>query len=309
MFLRLEKELQSANDRAAILSGERASNMASPELEDLYGYLLKRTHDVWAVGYIRSPKGFMESAFQQRVKGGMKCFDRLETTCPKYWHLRKLDRVFGKDRVRLWKFDPVNFVNGDVVQDFCRRLGIRFDASGSIRANEGLSLKALGFLYAYRKYGPGYGVGPQVIGENRALIRKMRELRGGKVRLHSSLIAPAIEAIRRDVDWMEDRLGSPLMEDIYRHDDVAIRSEQDLLTFCPEDLQWLAQQLGGKYERRWREGMAAEEVAKWMHQLRLKLAAERVMSKESRTRKKRHVPVIMDEKRSSSLGDSCAIQT
>jgi hypothetical protein len=127
-------------------------------------------------------------------------------------------------------------------------------------------------LFAYRKFGPGFGVGPTVLRENRRLASRVAKLSGPKLRLHSSLVAPVIAERREDIEWMEARLGVSLAEDLAAHDEGAIRSEEDLLRFSPETLQWLAEQLGGDYVQRWRPRMGPREVADWMHQLRMQLA-------------------------------------
>lgn len=283
--LRLERQAIHRNLTAAltsndarkatpILSAEYVSVMKAGEFGDLCDFFGRHGYDVTAVGYVRSPKGFMESAFQQRLKGGYKAFD-VANMYPDYRrNFEKFESVLGKERVRLWHFDTESFPGGCVVQDFCGKIGIRFRPQDVIRVNEGMSLPALSLLYAYRKFGPGYGVGATVIRENHLLNTKVAELRGPKLRFHSSLVAPVIEAEREDIAWMEQRLGTSLAEDLARDDGRAIRSEEELLTFAPESLQWLAEQLGPDYTARWRPDMSAQQVADWMHAMRVKLANE-----------------------------------
>ena len=256
----------------ALLSAEYISAMKAGDFSNLCDFFAAHGYAVTAVGYIRSPKSYMESAFQQRVQGGFNAFE-IPRVYPYYRnHFEKFDAVLGRQRVRFWYFDPSSFTGNCVVQDFCRRLGITFHPENVVRTNEGLSRSAVSLLYAYRRFGPEFGVGPTVIRENLLLSQQVAQLRGPKLRFHSSLVAPVLEEQRDDVAWMEERLGTSISEDLTRDDDGAIRSEQELLVFVPEALQWLAQQLGPDYIEKCHPQMAPDEVADWMHLLRLKLA-------------------------------------
>jgi hypothetical protein len=71
---------------------------------------------------------------------------------------------------------------------------------------------------------------------------------------------------------MEARLGAALAEDLAEDDGDAVRSEEDLLAFSPDWLQWLARELGEAAAAA--PGMGPGEVANWMHRLRHKLAGD-----------------------------------
>lgn len=272
----LRTALVSALDRATspiFLSAEDVSAFDKGMLVSLRDFF-DAYINLRLVGYIRAPKSYMESAFQQRVKGGRVNGLYISKLMPKYAKFRNFDKVFDKERVAFWPFDPLSFRNGDVVSDFCDRLGIEWDSCDSVRSNEALSLPALKLLFCYRKFGPGYGQGPAVIKENNRLIRKITELPGAKVRFHSELVRGAIEAGREDLDWVERRLDASLTEDLTRDDDFAIKGEDDLLDVEESATQWLASVLGSKYEDLWRKEMKPREVAEWMQALRLKLGLE-----------------------------------
>jgi hypothetical protein len=268
----LRSQLEAASGRTAILSAEVVFGFDETELQALCR-ALGRHGAVTAVGYIRRPKEFIESTFQQLVKGGRSNFavDRL---FPRYRaRLETIDAVLGRESTRIWLFDPASFPGRCAVQDFCARLGIGLRPEDVTRTNEGLSRPALALLYAYRKFGPGYGVGPQVMWENKLLVRRVRKLPGPKLRLHSSLVAPVLETKRPEIEWVQERLGASLAEDIAAHDEGAVRSEEDLLAFTPESLRWLAGELGDEFAGRWRADMSPREVAEWMHLLRARTAA------------------------------------
>ncbi len=270
---RFASELEASGARIAVISGEHIGKLSASELRSMQEFLKARGRDDLApIAYVRRPKEYMESAFQQRVRNGLGALVA-ERLFPEYRErFAKFDAAFGRDRVQLALFDTGSFPGGCVVRDFCTRASIDFKAEDVVRVNEAISLPALSLLYTYRKLGPGFGVGPRVLLENKLLVNELRTLPGPKVRLHSSLVGPVIDARREEIAWMEARLGVSLKEDIAAQDDGAIRSEEDLLKYAPETLRWLGEKLGADHAARWRPDMAPSEVAEWMHALRLKLA-------------------------------------
>lgn len=268
----LEAQLVSAGDKTAILSSEAISGLRESELREFCHVLAKHRQPVTAVGYVRRPKEYMESVFQQRVKAGSKALQPSRLFPRFHARFEKFDAVLGRENVWIWLFDPALFPGHCVVQDFCSRLGIRFSPENVVRANEGLSYPALSLLFAYWKFGPGVGVGLPSLSANKLLVQRVKMVPGPKLRLHSSLVSPVIEAQRRNIAWMEERLGASLTEDLTADDEHAIRSEEDLLRFSPDALRWLAEELGEAYARRWHPRMNPQEVADWMHLLRIKLS-------------------------------------
>jgi hypothetical protein len=89
-------------------------------------------------------------------------------------------------------------------------------------------------------------------------------------------VLPILKENRDDIGWTERRMGESLKiaQEKEAREDNAIRSEEDFLVYKPDDLRWLAEQLGADYEKRWHPGMTPQEVADWMHILRTKLATE-----------------------------------
>jgi len=205
---RLDEELKHLGSRTGVVSAESLTNFTERELEGLCSEMERHGgRRIRAVGYLRRPREFMESAFQQRLKADLGELD-IYRLYPEYARkLKKFDSVLGKSNVEIWLFEPKCFPGGCVVQDFCQRLGIAFSGSRVKRVNEALSLPAVSLLYAYRKYGPGFGTGPQAFRENELLVRALRELEGPKFRFHTSLVDPVLEAKRDDIKWAEERIG------------------------------------------------------------------------------------------------------
>ena len=206
---RLIEQVAAAGERTAVVSAEAVSGFSEPEFGRLVRTLERAGGGVSAVGYVRAPAERMASVFQQRLRGGHDSFDPAEFY-PGYRRLEAFDSVLGREQVSLWKFDPARFPDGDVVLDFCARLGIDIAADDVVRVNEGLSLPAISILFAYRRYGPGFGVGPEAVRENRALIEALEDVPGAKFAYHESVVTPVLEANRDDLAWIENRLGEEL---------------------------------------------------------------------------------------------------
>ncbi len=266
----LARELERVDGRTALLSAELLANFSVMEFAALCDFIRPHAAEISAVGYVRSPLAFMESVFQQRVKSGTGSF-RLEQNYPRYRErFEKFETVLGRERVAYWSFAPASFPGSCVVQDFCARLGIRCDGAAVQRVNDSLSLPAIRLLYAYRKYGPGFGAGERALQENGLLKARLRELGGPPLRFHAALVRPVLDARRADIAWMEERLQHPFAESpVVDHN--AVQGEADLLRYCPESIAWLASQLGCSPL----DALTIEppEVARLMHELRIRLAA------------------------------------
>lgn len=267
----LTAQLKESTKFNFLLSAEYISSISLVGLQSLVDWLAYQVDDIEAVGYIRSPCSFIASAFQQQVKGGLKNLS-LTRLMPRYRNRFEIfDQVLGRDRVKFWKFDPTAFPNHCVVRDFLNRLDIDFPESKIIRINEGLSKDAVALLYAYYKYGPGYGVGPTVIQENNRIVKLLSGLSGQKVQFSSSILRPLLVEHREQISWMEDRLGASLQESLIDGPHV-IHNDTDLLNFSPESVRWLVEQLDLKLPVL--PSPTPAIVSKWMHALRLKLTSD-----------------------------------
>ena len=271
----LSAELKKAAGKTAIISAEAVSSFNEKEFRGMCSAIARDSKVIDAVGYIRRPKEYMESNYQQHIKGHFSSKLTPERLFPEYRkRFEKFDKVLGQENVQFWNFEPKTFPGNCVVQDFCQRIGIEFSTENVIRINEGLSRPALSLLYAYRKYGPKPDAGEKLVRENQLLIQHLRQLQGPKLRFHSSMVLPVIAKNSEDIEWMETRLGSSLAEDVTAHDDEAIQSERDLLDFSPESLQWLAEQLDLDFPSYSKRKVGARKVALWVDVLRQKLANE-----------------------------------
>jgi hypothetical protein len=234
----LDRSIAKARGRTLLISGEDISGLQEPALIKLRDCFRERFKQLTIVGYVRAPAGFIASSFQQRVKSGTIDFFDLMRMYRNYEEtFGKFDRVFGRDNVRLYKFDPSDFPEGCAVQDFCRRIGIALPKRRIVRHNESLSRHAVAALYTYRKLGER--LGPHPIGGQNGLA--LGTLIGGsdKFRFSAAAVKPVLVGNRSDIAWIEARLGETLSEDLDEERPGSVRDEADLLTPDP----WLANRL------------------------------------------------------------------
>ncbi len=270
---RLKRQFEQLDTNTIIISGEGIVKLKQSELEELKAFITQYTSDIIVVCYIRAPKSYMESALQQRIKAGLNFFDK--AACyPNYRsRFEKFEVVFGAKSVRYWGFSSKSLKDQCVVSDFCARLGIPIQSNDIVRVNESLSRNAIAALYAYRKFhSDSFPTVGKSTKENRWLIEKLHGLPGPKLRLSSSIVLPILKERRNDVDWMESRLERSLSEDLTKHDDYAISTEDDLLSFNAETLDWLSKELA--IDHLDSESLSLAKVAELIHQLRTQLSSK-----------------------------------
>ncbi len=241
LLRQFERMIRKSKEETLILSSELLSVMDKSEIQTLRDFLAPLVDDIRVVAYVRSSPGFRTSWFQQLVKHGRGHFN-IKKIRPNYRkRLEKFDEVFGRKNVKLCLFNPAALAKGCIVTDFCGQIGITPPAPEQItRANESLTKEACGILYAYRKFGSGFGVGDKVLSENRWLIQPMFTMTGVKFRLSDSLLAPGSSKDAKDLAWMENRLGISLKEE-WQMNGTEVASEEELLQIsrssCAEYLE------------------------------------------------------------------------
>ena len=267
----LINNMDVSNKSIMILSAEKITDLVTVELEELKFFFSLYFEKITIVAYVRTPKSYLESMFQQGVKSGVNKF-MVEESYPDYRkRFEKFDNVFGRENVQLWKFDPKSFPDGNVVMDFCSRLGIQIQAENTVRVNESLSKEALSLLYVYRKYGSGLGASNNVLYGNRTLIKALKHIGKIKIKFSPTLIKPILEQNKDDLLWIEQRLGENLTESMDAGMDD-IENEEDLLTVSEETLHELKDIIGFDYLPKEQKSNRIEEVVALVHVLYTKMA-------------------------------------
>lgn len=263
------QNLRECTHQTMILSGEGIIGLTKEELIDFKAFLCESFEKITVVAYVRPPIAYMESYFQELIKGGTGHFV-VERIYPGYRKLfEKFDQVFGKENVHLWKFDPARFPKEDVVLDFSQRIGIDIKANEVVHVNESLSAEALSLLYIYRKYGPGYGKGPTVIRENNRLISELKKIGTGKIGLAQDLAEKIIHHNEEDLRWIQERMGESLSENTSLNGRIFINSEEDLLQISNNSIEALKNLL--KADIKTPEPSDFSEIASMVHLLRQQL--------------------------------------
>lgn len=233
----LEKRIRAMRKPLGILSAENIYSMNEAEVEELHAVLASLVPQIDVLIYLRTPKGQIESGFQERLKHGATDLRRRY----RLNHARRLqtfDRIFGRERVHVYKYAREEFPGGDAAAHFMGCLGLEYHASKARRANTGLSLPATQLLYIYRMYYP------EQEPVDRRVVSQLTGLPGGRLHFHSSLYgkihSPDPEAVRS----LQDRVGFSLLEDVTAHDGEGIRSEDDLLALPGSAVDWLREKVG-----------------------------------------------------------------
>ena len=222
---RVTEELNTKKQKSLITSGEDISIMDEPSLITMRDFFRDHFSKILIIGYVRSPASFMASALQQRLVGGQSV--KIKSLYPEYKEkFSKFDHVFGKENVVLKKFQKNFLDEGNVVIDFANLIGAKIDKSKIVFSNEGRGLEVASLLFAHRKLsGSEFSSsrGRSVKGD---VIHLLRSLNSESLKLHRDAVLPILEEKREDIDWMEDRLGVSLEENLSTHDS-ALRELDD----------------------------------------------------------------------------------
>ena len=243
---RLDEEITALAGRTFLLSNESLSFLRAKGLQRLRRFLEDRHLAPRPVGYVRPLRENFEGLFVERLKhrqGSLDDFFAGRAIGP-HAQIATLDKVFGRENVLLWKYDRRSFSDGCVVADFCLRLGIDRPPVVDREANRSLSLPAVRFLFAYRHFFPASPPGRRTIEHNSALIAALGEIDGPRFRFHPLLLEPVIREQGIHLDWLEARVGATLRDRMDDDGGPSIRSEEDLLDFSRESLDWLARRTG-----------------------------------------------------------------
>ncbi|SMD10772.1 hypothetical protein SAMN06295998_13320 [Primorskyibacter flagellatus] len=233
----LEKRAADKVTHPAIFSAEVISSASEAVVQRLADYMRKYEPDIRVVAYVRPPVSFMISAFQQRMKTGhVHNFERL-WIWPNYRdRFETLDRVFGRTNVTLKLFKREHLKDGDVVLDFAQEIGVDLRPSDVVRTNESMSLEAAALLDTFGRYAEPFVTGDRLSEQRRTrFFDRLMQIGSRRFVLDETVTDPILAANRADLDWMEDRLGMPVL-DATPQSDFKIASEADLLAVALEAL-------------------------------------------------------------------------
>jgi hypothetical protein len=240
---------ENTTAETVLISGEGISNMSPAEIEYLAAFLYDQTKDVQVIAYVRSPCSFMNSAFQQRVKGGKLKQFKPGNLWPNYQsRFEKIDKVFGRENVTLKPFIRDELKDGNVVLDFAAFLNVSVDIENIVLSNESLSLEATALLYAQRRLGKGMlkGFG-RALKINADFIEHLSQIKGRRMTFSRSLVEQTAKAQAADILWIEERLGRDFL-DLPDSGAGGISSEADLLDIAAEQQDVLNRMIDERFK-------------------------------------------------------------
>jgi hypothetical protein len=186
--------------KTILFSGEGIVKLNKNELNDLKNHLLQHVDIVEVYAYVRKPKGFMVSAFQQIIKTKL-----IELSSPEFHpnyqsRFEKFEDVFGSVNYRVFANNSLD--NNDVVNDFCNWINIPY--LGFERVNESLSNASVKLLYFIQKYRKKH----QLSQENLELIEGALSIFDeAKFVLPHQVLDINMNLISDDILWMKSRVN------------------------------------------------------------------------------------------------------
>lgn len=258
-----------------LISGEDLFHLPTASktaLDDLKSLLEQYFEKILIVAYVRPAKSFMESAFQQLVKHHeLKSFDFNIIYHP-YRNFKKYIDVFGEKNILLWKFDPENFPEGDIVLDFTTRLGLHPQRSKKKIFNESISMEAISILFTYH-----FHANVKTDFKHRAkkleykLIDLLRGIGNTKFRFAGSLMRQALEANKDDYLWITSVMGKGFSENEESLNSDGIQNEYELMIFATKSIPALID-LAGEESLSLKIDDSPQTVARLVDKIMIKLS-------------------------------------
>lgn len=265
MRTRLEQELSTISHEKFIISGEAIISLKEDELKGLRQFMSRYFSKIHIIAYLRPPKSYMESLFQQRLKSGSYQI-KFESAYPSYIEkIQKFDNVFGQENVILRKFEPADFPKRDVVLDFCQLIGIKLRHYQPIKTNESLSLEAIALFLAYRKFGGKFGKGEDAISRNREIVNALFKVTGRKLSFSREMVSAIIEKKRQDIEWIEHRAGFLLGSVPTTDSPESVSTIPELISHAMEGARKLMDAMGEQFTTKMLNPQTPRQAARVLH--------------------------------------------
>lgn len=219
-----------------LICAEYLSSTRGYDFEAFADFVKTNFDDVKIVSYVRSPVSYMQSSFQQVLKGGALTRRKMGNTLnvkarwPKYKdRFEKFDLAFGKENVTLRPFVPALLKDKDIISDFAEVIGYDGEKPSNLFVNSSLSLEATALFHFQREHGSGVHMGyAGSNNHNSYFIDFMNTIKGGKLKFSHDLVKPVFDFYADDLKWIEDRMGMEL-NDIPDPAAGGVNGEEDLV--------------------------------------------------------------------------------
>lgn len=225
-----------------LLSGEDLFHLHEQGVEELKLFLQEYFEHVIIVAYVRPLKAFLESAFQQQIKQAHIQNMDARFFYHRYKNFSVYDKVFGRDNVKLFKFEPSTFFGGDIVYDFCLKLDLLPTKSKVKVVNESLTKEAISILFAYNFYSTyktDFGASKYIV--QNQLVEDLRCIGKEKFNFSGEYLSAVLSEFREDYDWIRCRMGAKFDEVVNYDSTLGISNENELLDYSTNYIDELVQ--------------------------------------------------------------------
>lgn len=225
------QQLQTHKNRHLIISGEDLSIPQNFQVFKQVVRLIRPTHHVRTIAYVRDPWSLAASSFQQQCKGYTKVSLNYATLKPDYKSRFEAIEAFVADETICYKnFSKKTLFKGDVVLDFAHHLNIPPACFTYQRSNDSLSKEATCLLYAF-KNSDIYRTARKDKRSSRtmkAMIRALQTIGDSKLILGPEHWNAKNAKFMDELAWIEARIGMRFEHSIHASSGVPIQSEQQI---------------------------------------------------------------------------------
>lgn len=201
----LTRLLDEASARRLVFSAEAFSSVGETEaLAEFRDAIAPWTKSLRVILYIRPLASALPSLFQQRCKMSRAKVSILPRV-PYRANVSKLLDVFG-EAVELVPYLPETFPSGDVVGDFCARIGVPM-IQDAPRANTSMTAEAAALLYLHGQHKVARAPHPEAVSIQALVVRALKDIGGTKLRYTPELVGQYAQAHRSELDWISAKAG------------------------------------------------------------------------------------------------------
>lgn len=229
----LKSEIENCPEKKVVFSAE---DLTSPDsnlfIESFADFLFHNFDKVFVVGYVRSVEGFINSSFQEIVKGGRAAFT-LNKLYPNYRkRFQNIFDIFGENSVFLKSFEDELDKHVDIANSFLKIVGSENCIGVKKKDNSSVSCEGICLLYMYAKWSSRNVFMERKRGVVRNEIQNVVKKIGGEpFSFSSSLIKELVEKNQHDVEWMEAKLGMSVSS-LREASNNGIKSEEDIVNIA-----------------------------------------------------------------------------
>lgn len=222
----------ASTGKDVILSGEGLSlNLNEKAVSGFLGFLRREFASLKVIAYVRPVEPYLVSMFQQTVK--LDGRSSLELKIPDYAKRLQpwIDGV-GAENVTAVKYDRKSLAGGDIVTDFCTRLGLDRSRAAASSANTGLSAEAVALLFCHNRLNGRLMGSPRADRAHNRLVERLEGFGSHRFSFAPELTAPLLAGHGSRISQAEALCGFSLQDSTRRPGDVLFASEQDILDYA-----------------------------------------------------------------------------